>query len=329
MMSGYFHRSVLLKEVVLALAPRPGGRFVDATLGGGGHAEAILEASSPSGWLYGFDRDEAAVLVTRERLARFTGRFECRQGCLAEQAGWIEAGSCDGVLFDLGVSSPQLDWAERGFSFQQDGPLDMRMDRRQTLTAAALVNGASRAELAEIFFGLGEEHEAKRLARAIEGERLKRRFETTRQLASFIERVKPRRGARVHPATKVFQALRMAVNDELGALRAGLAAALEVVKPGGRIAVITFHSVEDRVVKEFGKAEAREYEVAGAVDVPELRRPRVARLRWVNRKSIVPAEAERVENPRSRSARLRVMERLDEAVGSKANEHEERSVRNG
>ena len=205
----------------------------------------------------------------------------------------------------------------------------MRMDRRQTLTAAALVNGASRDELAEIFFGLGEEHEARRLARAIEGERLKRRFETTRQLASFIERVKPRRGARVHPATKVFQALRMAVNDELGALRAGLAAALEVVKPGGRIAVITFHSVEDRVVKEFGKAEAREYEVAGAVDVPELRRPRVARLRWVNRKSIVPAEAERVENPRSRSARLRVMERLDAAVGSRANEHEERSVRNG
>jgi 16S rRNA (cytosine1402-N4)-methyltransferase len=175
-------------------------------------------------------------------------------------------------LFDLGVSSPQLDWAERGFSFQQDGPLDMRMDRRQRLTAADLVNEASRDELARIFLGLGEEHEARRLARAIDGERLKQRFETTRQLASLIERVKPRRGARVHPATKVFQALRMAVNDELGALRAGLAAALEVVKPGGRIAVITFHSVEDRVVKEFGKLQAREYDYAGEVDVPELRR---------------------------------------------------------
>jgi 16S rRNA (cytosine1402-N4)-methyltransferase len=309
-MRGYVHRSVLLKEAVAALAPRPGGRFVDATVGGGGHAAAILEASRPSGWLYGFDRDEAAVMAARERLAQFAGRFECRQGSLAEHGGWIGAGSCDGVLFDLGVSSPQLDWAERGFSFQQDGPLDMRMDRRQSLTAADLVNESSRDELARIFFGLGEEHEARRLARAIEGERLKGRFETTRQLALFIERVKPRRGARVHPATKVFQALRMAVNDELGALRAGLAAALEVVKPGGRIAVITFHSVEDRVVKEFGKVEGRDYEVVGEVDVPELRRPRVARLRWVERKSIVPGEAERAENPRSRSARLRVMERV-------------------
>ena len=309
-MGGYVHRSVMLEEVVAALAPRPGGRYLDATLGGGGHAEAILEASSPSGWLYGLDRDEVAVAVAGERLARFAGRFELRQGSFAEMGDWIEAGSCDGVLFDLGVSSPQLDWAERGFSFQQDGPLDMRMDRRQRLTAADLVNEASRDELARIFLGLGEEHEAKRLARAIDGERLKQRFETTRQLASLIERVKPRRGARVHPATKVFQALRMAVNDELGALRAGLAAALEAVKPGGRIAAITFHSVEDRVVKEFGKLQAREYDYAGEVDVPELRQPRLARLRWVERKALVAGAAELADNPRSRSARLRVMERL-------------------
>ncbi|MCL4180257.1 MAG: 16S rRNA (cytosine(1402)-N(4))-methyltransferase RsmH [Verrucomicrobia bacterium] len=309
-MGGYVHRSVMLEEVVAALGPRPGGRYLDATLGGGGHAEAILEASSPSGWLYGMDRDEVAVAAAGERLARFAGRFELRQGSFAELGDWIAAGSCDGVLFDLGVSSPQLDWAERGFSFQQDGPLDMRMDRRQRLTAADLVNEASRDELARIFLGLGEEHEAKRLARAIDGERLKQRFETTRQLASLIERVKPRRGARVHPATKVFQALRMAVNDELGALRAGLAAALEAVKPGGRIAVITFHSVEDRVVKEFGKVQAREYDYAGEVDVPELRRPRAARLRWVERKALVAGVAELADNPRSRSARLRVMERL-------------------
>ncbi len=300
----------MLEEVVAALGPRPGGRYLDATLGGGGHAEAILEASSPSGWLYGMDRDEVAVAVAGERLARFAGRYELRQGSFAALGDWIEAGSCDGVLFDLGVSSPQLDWAERGFSFQQDGPLDMRMDRRQRLTAADLVNEASRDELARIFLGLGEEHEAKRLARAIDGERLKQRFETTRQLASLIERVKPRRGARVHPATKVFQALRMAVNDELGALRAGLAAALEVVRPGGRIAVITFHSVEDRVVKAFGKAQAREYDYAGEVDVPELRQPRAARLRWVERKALVAGAVELADNPRSRSARLRLMERL-------------------
>jgi 16S rRNA (cytosine1402-N4)-methyltransferase len=186
----------------------------------------------------------------------------------------------------------------------------MRMDRRQRLTAADLVNEASQEELAGIFLGLGEEHEARRLARAIEGERLRQRFETTRQLASLIERVKRRRGTRVHPATKVFLALRMAVNDELGALRAGLAAAMEVVKPGGRIAVITFHSIEDRVVKDFGKTQARDYEVEGEVDVPELRRPRAARLRWVVRKAILPGEAELAENPRSRSAQLRVMERL-------------------
>jgi 16S rRNA (cytosine1402-N4)-methyltransferase len=215
------------------------------------------------------------------------------------------------VIFDLGVSSPQLDRAERGFSFQQDGPLDMRMDRSQRLTAAELVNETSSVELAEIFFGFGEEHEAKRLARAIEGERSKGRIETTRQLASLIERMKPRRGARTHPATKVFQALRMAVNDELGELRAGLDAALDAVKPGGRIVVITFHSVEDRVVKAFGRVHTRGYEVEGEVDVPELRRPVAARLRWVARRATVPGEEELLANPRARSAQMRVMERLN------------------
>jgi 16S rRNA (cytosine1402-N4)-methyltransferase len=309
-MGGYVHRPVLLREAVAALMPRPGGRYVDATLGGGGHAEAILEESAPSGWLYGMDCDEAAVAAASERLARFVGRFELRRGNFVELVDCVAAGSCDGVLFDLGVSSPQLDVAERGFSFQQDGPLDMRMDRRRALTAAQLVNEASREELAELFLGFGEEHEAKRLARAIDGERLKQRIETTRQLASLIERVKPRRGARVHPATKVFQALRMAVNDELGVLRAGLAGALETVKPGGRIAVITFHSVEDRVVKEFGKRHARDYEFVGDVDVPELRQPREPRLRWVERKAVAPGAVELADNARARSARLRVMERL-------------------
>jgi 16S rRNA (cytosine1402-N4)-methyltransferase len=300
----------MLMEAVASLLPRPGGRYVDATLGGGGHAEAILEKSAPSGWLYGMDRDEAAVTAAGERLARFAGRFELRQASFAEMGSWLAAASCDGVLFDLGVSSPQLDRADRGFSFQQDGPLDMRMDRRQALTAAQLVNEASRDELAAIFLGFGEEHEAKRLARAIDGERLKQRIETTRQLASLIERVKPRRGARVHPATKVFQALRMVVNDEVGSLQAGLAGALETVKPGGRIVVITFHSVEDRVVKEFGKRQARDYDYDGDVDVPELRRSREPRLRWVERKAAVPGPPELADNPRARSARLRVMERL-------------------
>jgi 16S rRNA (cytosine1402-N4)-methyltransferase len=225
-------------------------------------------------------------------------------------AGSIGAGSCDGVLFDLGVSSPQLDWAERGFSFQQDGPLDMRMDRRQAFTAAELVNEASRDELARIFFGFGEEHEARRLARAIERERLKQRFETTRQLASFVEQVKPRRGARVHPATKVFQALRIAVNDELGSLQRGLEGALKILRSGGRLAVITFHSLEDRMVKEFGRARARDYTFTGGVDVPELREPRTPEIRLVTRKAVLPGDAEVADNPRSRSAQLRVMEKL-------------------
>ena len=184
-------------------------------------------------------------------------------GNFAELADWVPAGSCDGVLLDLGVSSPQLDEAERGFSFQQDGPLDMRMDRRQELTAADLVNGASAEELARIFWELGGERDARRFARAIVQDRERRQFETTRQLAELIERLAPRRGKKTHPATKVFQALRIAVNDEIGSLKRGLAAAVKILKPGGRLAVITFHSLEDRVVKDFGRARARDYTFTG------------------------------------------------------------------
>ena len=179
------------------------------------------------GWLYGCDRDGAAVEAARARLADFAGRFEMRQGNFAELADWVPPGSCDGVLLDLGVSSPQLDAAERGFSFQQDGPLDMRMDRRQALTAAELVNTASAEELAKIFWELGGERDARRLARAIVQDRERRPFETTRQLAELIERLAPRRGKKTHPATKVFQALRIAVNDEIGSLERGLGGGVE------------------------------------------------------------------------------------------------------
>jgi 16S rRNA (cytosine1402-N4)-methyltransferase len=297
-------------EVLDALKPRPGGRYADGTIGGAGHAAIILAASSPTGWLFGCDRDGDAVETARARLAEFTGRFEIRRGNFAELADWVPAASCDGVLLDLGVSSPQLDRAGRGFSFQHDGPLDMRMDTRQLLTAADLVNGASAGELARIFGELGGERDARRFAKAIVRDRERHKFGTTRQLAELIEKISPRRGKKAHPATKIFQSLRIAVNDEIGSLKRGLNAAMKTLKPGGRLAVITFHSLEDRVVKDFGRARSRDYTFTGGVDVPELREPRVPELKWVTRKAIKPGAAEIAENPRSRSAQLRVMEKI-------------------
>jgi 16S rRNA (cytosine1402-N4)-methyltransferase len=308
--SDFNHKAVMVAEVLEALKPKPNGRYADGTVGGAGHAAAILAASSPNGRLFGCDRDGAAVEAAAERLAAFAGRFEVRQGNFSELAGWVSPGSCDGVLLDLGVSSPQLDAAERGFSFQQEGPLDMRMDRRQSLTAAGLVNSASAEDLARIFWELGGERDARRFARAIVCDREARRFETTRQLAGLIERLAPRRGKKTHPATKVFQALRLAVNDEIGSLEKGLDGALKILKPGGRLAVITFHSLEDRTVKDFARARARDYTFPGEVDVPELREPRVPEIKLVTRKALKPSLAEVEENPRSRSAQLRVMERI-------------------
>jgi 16S rRNA (cytosine1402-N4)-methyltransferase len=299
-------------EVLDALKPRPGGRYADGTLGGAGHAASILAASSPTGWLSGCDRDGVAVEAAKKRLAeKFSGRFEIRRGNFSEIAEWIAEKGCDGVILDLGVSSPQLDSAERGFSFQNDGSLDMRMDDRQKLTAADLVNDLSAEELAKIFWEFGGERESRRFAKAIVHDRAQRKFETTKQLAELIERLAPRHGKKSHPATKVFQALRIAVNDEIGSLKRGLEAAVKILKPGGRLAVITFHSLEDRVVKDFGREKARDYTFNGEVDVPELRQPREAEMKWLNRKAITPGEKELQENPRSRSAQLRVLEKLN------------------
>jgi 16S rRNA (cytosine1402-N4)-methyltransferase len=297
-------------EVLTALKPRSGGRYADGTLGGAGHAAAILAAGSPSGWLYGCDRDGAAIEAASRRLAEYAGRFEIRRGNYAELSEWVPAGSCDGVLLDLGVSSPQLDWPERGFSFMQDGPLDMRMDMNQRLTAASLVNTAGAEELADIFWKFGGERDSRRLAAAIVHDRERRPFETTRQLAELMERLMPRAGRKTHPATKVFQALRIAVNDELGFLAKGLTGAFKLLKPGGRLAVISFHSAEDRLVKAFGRERARDYTWPGPVDVPELRLPRQPEAVVVTRKPVTAGAAETAENPRSRSAQLRVIERI-------------------
>ena len=308
-MSPFSHQPVLLAEVLEALRPRDGGRYVDGTTGGAGHAAAILKASSPTGWLCGFDRDADAIAAARQELQPFEGRFELHQANFDDMSRWVEAGSCDGVLLDLGVSSHQLDEAVRGFSFQQDGPLDMRMDRRQGLTAADLVNEADESELARLLWELGEEPQSRRIARWLVRERRNQRWETTGQLVRGMERMAPRRGQKRHPATRVFMALRMAVNDEVDSLKRGLAAACSRLREGGRLAVITFHSIEDRIVKHFGMEHTRAYRVEGPVDRPEFRLPRPAPLVWVWKKPVTAGAEELAANPRARSAKLRVVER--------------------
>jgi len=307
----YKHAPVMPAEVVQALQPRTGGRYADGTLGGGGHAALILDASTPGSWLGGCDRDGAAVEAASSRLAPYAGRFELRRGTFATLAEWIEPGSLEGVLLDLGVSSPQLDWPERGFSLQRDGPLDMRMDREQNVTAADLVNGETQEALADLFWRLGGERDSRKIARAIVRAREAGSIRTTLRLAEVVEAVKPRRGKKRHPATKVFQALRIQVNDEFGELTRGLKATAGLLKEGGRLAVITFHSGEDRLVKEFGRVETRAYDVPGEEDVPALRVDRPARMRWVSRKAIGPTEEEVASNPSARSAQLRVLEKLE------------------
>lgn len=309
-MPGVQHKPVLLAEVVASLQCRPGGRYVDGTIGMGGHAAAILRASAPTGWLYGCDRDGDALEEARQRLAVFAGRFELRRDDFANLAEWIPKGSCDGVVLDLGMSSFQIEQAERGFSFQKDGPLDMRMDTRQPLTAASLLNQASETELRDLFWTLGGEPRAARLARALVEARATQPFSRTLEVARLVERVAPRPGKGRHPATRVFQALRMAVNHETDSLRAGLKGCLEILKPGGRAAFITFHSGEDRIVKEFGREASRGYDFPGTVDVPELRQERPVRMRWVQRKAITASPGEILENPRARSAQLRVLEKV-------------------
>jgi 16S rRNA (cytosine1402-N4)-methyltransferase len=306
---GYSHTPVMVAEVLGMLEPKSGCKYLDGTVGGGGHAVAILAASGPDGWLLGLDRDAEAVRAAVERLAPFAGRFELRHASFADAAAWVPAGSFDGALLDLGISSYQLETAERGFSLQRDGPLDMRFDRSMGTTAAQLLNQLEVEELARLFWELGGERHARPIARAIERERRVRPLERTPQLAALVERVARRAGRHTHPATKVFQALRLAVNDELGSLRRGLAAVWGGLRLGGRLAVISFHSGEDRVVREFGRGLVRDYEVSAEVDVPELRRPRASLARWITRKAVRPGRAELTVNARARSAQLRCLEK--------------------
>jgi 16S rRNA (cytosine1402-N4)-methyltransferase len=305
----FLHKTVLLREVLEALRPQRGQLMVDGTLGGAGHSFAWLEASSPDGRLIGLDRDAAALLAAEQRLAPFSGRFQLHRANFATMDEIVAEANCDSVLLDLGVSSPQLDWAERGFSFQREGPLDMRMDQSDPVTAADILNTWPEEELARLFWELGEERCSRRIASTIVKRRVVRKFETTSDLAEVVTRLLGRGKQKIHPATKVFQALRMEVNREIEALESGLEAAWRVLKPGGRLAVITFHSLEDRIVKDFGRALERDYVVPGEVDIPELRQPKGPEAEVITRKPVLADEQEVRENPRARSAKLRVLEK--------------------
>ena len=309
------HLPVLANEVIEMLAPAPGSLQIDATLGGGGHTERILEAANPDGRLLGLDADPAAIARVETRLRpRFGDRLVLRQAnfrdlaTVAPEAGF---GAVDGCLFDLGLSSFQLADRDRGFGFRAGGPLDMRFDPSRGVPAAELLSTLDTDELTALFRRYGEEPKAPRIARAIVDARRVAPITTAEELAALVERVlppNPRQPRRTHPATRVFQALRIAVNEELEALEAGLHAALDLLRPGGRLVVLSYHSLEDRIVKRFIQAERR-----GCVCPPELpvcvcgRNPR---LRLITRPSLTPTAAEISTNPRARSARLRAAERL-------------------
>lgn len=311
------HVPVLFDAVLAFLQPRAGGKYIDGTLGAGGHAVGIFKASAPSGRLLAFDRDLEAIAFAGERFAETDARWKDRVNFVhASYADMDEVapewgfGEVDGVLLDLGLSSRQLGNAQRGFSFQLEGPLDMRFDPSQGVTAADLVNNLPEAELAELLWRLGEERNSRRYAREIVRARP---LTTTSELAAVIAHISRGLRGRLHPATKTFQALRIAVNAELAALEEGIAAAVALLKPGGRLVVISFHSLEDRIVKRALRDLSR-----SCICPPEQPictcnvRPV---LRLVTRKAVSPSEAEAASNPRSRSAKLRVAEKLLVDVG--------------
>ncbi len=302
------HIPVLYHEVLQLLRPQPNGRYLDATLGAGGHTAGILQASAPTGRVLGFDKDPEAIAFARQQLAEFGDRVTYVNASYAEITRLAPANGFaefDGILLDLGLSSRQLDNAQRGFSFMKDGPLDMRFDPTHGETAADLINNLTEAELVDIFWRYGEEPQSRRLSRAIVKNRP---FAQTRQLADFIAaQVKKRQ--RIHPATRIFQALRIATNKELEAVETGIPAAIELLKGNGRIAVISFHSLEDRFVKRLFRRLSQ-----GCTCPPE--QPICtcggkATLRLVTRRPVKASAEEIEQNPRSRSARLRVAEKIE------------------
>lgn len=307
------HTTVLLKETVEGLNINPDGVYVDCTLGGAGHSELILSKLSGKGKLYAFDQDDTAIAHAKERLAKYGENITIIKSNFAnlkEELESLGVYKVDGVLYDLGVSSPQLDTPERGFSYHNDAPLDMRMDRDAHLSAYDVVNHWSYAELVKIFFKYGEEKFSKQIARKIEAAREVSPIRTTGELVELVKDAIPaparRKGG--HPAKRIFQAIRIAVNDELGVFENSLQQAIDILKPGGRISVITFHSLEDRICKvAFKKASEIPNLPHGLPIIPDEFKPII---KLVARKPILPSEKELEDNNRARSAKLRVAEKL-------------------
>ena len=305
------HLPVLYHEIIQALMPRSPGKYIDATVGAGGHAWGILENSAPDGLLLALDRDPQALAIASQRLFVYKDRvFLVHASYLhlleeMERLGWQ---SVDGIVFDLGLSSMQLDTPQRGFSFQSQGPLDMRFDPTQPLDAAELVNNLPENDLADLIWRYGEERGSRRIAAAIVRSRP---VTTTQQLAEIVSKAMGGQRSRIHPATRTFQALRIAVNQELQAVESVLPLAVKALSPGGRVAIIAFHSMEDRLVKQFFRRESRD--CICPPDQPVCVCGHKATLREITRHPIMPTEEETLTNPRARSARLRVAEKLQMA----------------
>jgi 16S rRNA (cytosine1402-N4)-methyltransferase len=309
------HLPVMLAEVLASLAPRDDAAYLDCTFGGGGYATAILD-SAPRCTLFAMDRDPDAIARGADLVARFAPRLQLIEGRFGDMLDLLAArgvSALDGVVMDLGVSSFQLDQAERGFSFRADGPLDMRMEKAGP-SAADLVNTLPEAELADILYRLGEERFSRRIAKAIVARRAVQPFTTTGDLASVVRSKVPRDPSGIDGATRSFQALRLAVNDELGEVERGLAAAASLLAPGGRLVVVAFHSLEDRIAKRFMAEAAGRGTGASRHDPGALAARTAPRFRLLTPRALRPSEAETRDNPRARSARLRALERLEEAA---------------
>jgi 16S rRNA (cytosine1402-N4)-methyltransferase len=306
------HLPVLYNEIIHAMQPKRGGLYVDGTVGAGGHAWGILQASNPDGQLLGLDLDPQALELAREKLAEFgdcAHLVRASYAALLQQLKALKWRQVDGILLDLGLSSMQLDTPDRGFSFQTEAPLDMRFDPDGKTSAADLVNQLDEIELANLVFRYGEEHRSRQVARAIVNARP---ISTTTQLATVVAKVTSGGKSGIHPATRTFQALRIAVNGELQALEEVLPQTIEALKPGGRLAIISFHSLEDRMVKQFMRRESKD--CICPPRQPACTCGHKATLREITRKPIRPQEEEIRNNARSRSARLRVAERIEETT---------------
>ena len=302
------HIPVLLESCMQLLDPKPGAYYADGTLGAGGHSEAILKGSAPDGRLIAFDLDPAAIEIAQKRLAPFGDRVNIIRDSYVNLGNYAAENSLDGFIVDLGVSSMQLDQAERGFSFLQDGPLDMRFSPRQPVSAADIVNNWSRDDLAQILWMYGEERKSRQIADMICAERERNRIETTGQLRKVIEQAVGFGREKIHPATRSFQAIRIAVNEELKAVESVLPAAVKALKPGGRLLVISFHSLEDRIVKNYFKTESKD--CLCPADQPVCTCGHKAILKELTRHPVIADEAENKVNPRARSAKLRAAIKL-------------------